>query len=582
MLVWKLRNTNAEDKAIFYADKGIELAKKIHFKKAEADITRFKGIMTWNFLHQNITYDLYKQALKLSKEIGDRDGEAYCYDRLGIAAFYNKKYNEAVQYFNMARNIFEELKNNEGLAYTYSHLNWVFSTKNEYNSALEAGRKSLLLRTILKNDEGISNSLADLGLTHANHNPDSAITYLEKAVTLDKAKQMELPLAEHSGLLADLYLQSGNFDKTLQHANESYLLACKNNSRRQIEKTTKIIATAYEQQKNYQKALEFFHIYHNTKNSLFNDEINKNIVKQEMQYKYEKEKEIAADKEKLTRVMLTGAIILLAVIVIIIYIGRRRKQKDNEVLRLKNKEISEQKEEILKQADQLQELNRMKNSLFSVISHDLRSPVGSTLFLLELLEEKTLSEKEFADSLPAITKQLRQTSALIDNLLLWAKTLMDGKPIFTGKFDLAEITKRNIELIAFSAKKKEIEIDNKIFDPVYVNADMPMIDVVFRNLLSNSVKFCRSGDTITISARELDTKIEVEVQDTGVGIPASKIFSLFASQSVTTRGTENEIGTGLGLILCKEFVEKNGGKIRVESNGAAGSSFYFTIPKMTA
>ncbi|MCW3108041.1 MAG: ATP-binding region ATPase domain protein [Segetibacter sp.] len=578
-LAWKLRNTSAEDKAIYYADQGIALARKINFKKAEADITRFKGMMTWNFLHQNITYDLYNAALSLSKEIGDKEGEAYSYDRLGIASFYNKKYSEAIQYFEKARKIFTELKNKEGLGYVYSHLNWVFTTKKEYYTALEAGRKSLNVRIDSKNDEGTSNSLADIGLTYSNLNQDSAIFYLEKAISLDKAKQMELLLAEHTGLLSDLYLQWGNYDKALEYANESYLLGCKNNSIRQMEKTSKVIASAYEKQNNYQKALEFLHIYYDAKDSLFNAEINKNIVQQEMQYKYDKEKEVAANKEKFTKVILISVILLLSIIAVIIQIGRRRKQKDNEVLKLKNNEISQQKEEILKQAEQLQELNKMKNSLFSVISHDLRSPIGSTLLLLELLEEKSLSEDEFLETLPRIIDQLKQTSGLLDNLLLWAKTLMDGKRVFAGKFDLAEITKKNIDLIEISAKKKSISIINKILNPVYVNADMAMIDVVFRNLLSNGVKFCRPGDAITISAKILDSVIEVKIQDTGVGISASKVSSLFVAQSVTTKGTENEVGTGLGLILCKEFVERNGGKIWVESDLGTGSAFYFTIPR---
>jgi two-component system sensor histidine kinase/response regulator len=440
----------------------------------------------------------------------------------------------------------------------------------------------LSLRIVSKNDEGIANSLADIALSYRSINVDSAIVYLEKAVAFDNAKQMELSLAEHSELLAELYLQARNYDKTLQFAGISYSLAEKNKSKRQLEKTAKVIATAYEAQKNYPKALHFFHIYYNTKDSLFNAEINKNIVQQEMQYQYEKEKQLAAEKERLTKVILTGVIILLVVIAVVIYLGRRRKQKDNEVLSLMNKEINEQKEEIIKQAGQLEELNKMKNGLFSVISHDLRSPVSSTLFLLELLEEKTLTEREFAESLPAIIKQLKQTSGLLDNLLSWAKTLMKGKNVLSGKFDLAEIAKRNIELIASSAKMKDIRVNNKIFDPVYINADMPTIDIVFRNLLSNSVKFCRPGDSISISAKELETKIEVKVQDTGIGIHSSKIWSLFATPTITTRGTDSEVGTGLGLILCKEFVERNGGRIWVESSESTGSSFYFTIPKLIA
>lgn len=386
-LCWKLRNTNAEDKAIYYADKGIELARKIKFKKAEADITRFKGIITWNFLHQNITYDLYNAALKLSKEIGDKEGEAYSYDRLGIAGFYNKRYKEAIQYFEKASAIFEEIKDNVGLSYVYSHFNWVYSTEKEYDKALETGRKALQLRTFLKNDEAVSNSLADLGLTYRDINADSALIYLTKSVELARARDLEIPLAEHSSLLADWYLQAKNYDKALQYANESYFLARKNNSKRQIAKTTKTISAIYEQQHNYSKALRFLHIYHNIRDSIFNEEINRRVVEQEMEYKYEKEKLTASEEERLTKVILTGVIILVVIVAVMIFIKYRIMQ-------------------ILK----VEKLRRK-------ISSDLHDDIGATLSSINIYSELAKNEKDNIDYIKTIQEHAQNTISNLDDLV---------------------------------------------------------------------------------------------------------------------------------------------------------------------
>lgn len=245
------------------------------------------------------------------------------------------------------------------------------------------------------------------------------------------------------------------------------------------------------------------------------------------------------------------------------------------------RDITEHKlaeEKLKKQAEQLRALNQLKDRLFSIIGHDLRSPLGSLKDVLQLADEEDLSEEEFKSFLPMLANNVGHTSELLENLLHWAKSQLQGETINPVHFDLKIVADHKQSLFEKKASDKGIHIQNKVQENTNIYADRHMMELVLRNLLANAVKFCNQGDTITITA-EIDEQLTtVCVCDTGVGIPEKNLSKLFASATFTTQGTDSEKGTGLGLLLCKDFVEKNHGKIWVESTFGKGSQFYFTVP----
>ncbi len=265
---------------------------------------------------------------------------------------------------------------------------------------------------------------------------------------------------------------------------------------------------------------------------------------------------------------------------------REIQQINEEILAQKddimamNDVLRRQQEEVKSQATKLQEANQIKNRLFSIISHDLRSPLNQLMATLQIFRSGDFSEKELQKILPELGNSVQSTLSLTDNLLFWAKSQMEGLQTMPEILSINSLIRDNVQLFDPIATRKEIKIKNQTNADTKVYADREMIKLVFRNLINNAVKFCEKGGKITISAKNHPDKNEVEIliKDTGVGIEKNKLDLLFSNQMQSSRGTSNEKGTGLGLILCKEFLEKNKGSIRVESTLAKGSSFYITLP----
>jgi len=249
---------------------------------------------------------------------------------------------------------------------------------------------------------------------------------------------------------------------------------------------------------------------------------------------------------------------------------------ERDITNRKNAEL-----EILKQKEQLQELNATKDKLFSIIAHDLRSPFNSILGFLELLIEN-VNEFETAETekyLGIINSSANNTLILLDNLLNWAKS-QTGQISFKPEILIfSSVILEIIKLKKSIAKAKNISLNYFSSDEIEVYADINMLKTVLRNLISNAIKFTKSGGNIRVFAVSKHDRVEISISDNGVGMneeTRNKLFRLETNE--TTKGTANEKGSGLGLILCKEFVEKHGGKIWLESELGKGSVFKFNLP----
>jgi len=263
----------------------------------------------------------------------------------------------------------------------------------------------------------------------------------------------------------------------------------------------------------------------------------------------------------------------------------RIKLEGRELLTATVKDITETKktEKALKESEKkLQELNASKDKFFSIISHDLRSPFNSIIGFSELLynETEAFSKAEIKDMIKSIYKTSQETFELLNNLLEWSTTQTGRirlEPATTGIYD---IVIGIIDLLNDNAKKKDIAISVDIPLQLKVFADLRMISTVIRNLLSNAIKFTHEKGSIKIEARDAGKSVEISVADTGVGINKKDIDKLFLiDKNFSTPGTDNEKGTGLGLILCKEFIAMHNGDIRVESEVGKGSRFIVRLPK---
>jgi PAS domain S-box-containing protein len=230
----------------------------------------------------------------------------------------------------------------------------------------------------------------------------------------------------------------------------------------------------------------------------------------------------------------------------------------------------------------LREINATKDKLFSIIAHDLKSPYNAQLGFLELLieDEESFSADQRKKFIHTVYHSTKQSFALLDNLLMWSRTQTGKIPFNPTELLVAQLFEDAIDQQRFAAEAKSINIDIKLCnDNLEVTADIEMINTVLRNLLSNAIKFTHENGKIILGGKVAGhNKILLYVTDNGVGIPGKDKELLFnAGNNYTTVGTNKEKGTGIGLLICKEFVERNGGKIWVESRPDEGSTFYFTL-----
>ncbi|MBK6607117.1 MAG: hybrid sensor histidine kinase/response regulator [Leptospiraceae bacterium] len=244
-------------------------------------------------------------------------------------------------------------------------------------------------------------------------------------------------------------------------------------------------------------------------------------------------------------------------------------------------EIKQSREKIRKSNEQLKELNATKDKFFSIIAHDLKNPFNTLLGFSKLLFENApnYTTDQIQQYAQIMNHTAKQSYALLENLMQWAKSQTEKIKIIPRNSSMNELLSITIPIINGSALKKNITIESNISTEDIVYADNSLTATILRNLLTNAIKFTHANGKITVSTQRKDIFLEVSITDTGVGIEPMNIDKLFRIDSkVTSHGTDNEEGTGLGLILCKEFVEKQGGTIWANSEVGKGSTFTFTLP----
>lgn len=232
-------------------------------------------------------------------------------------------------------------------------------------------------------------------------------------------------------------------------------------------------------------------------------------------------------------------------------------------------------------AEHLAELNTIKDKLFTIFTHDIRNPIATMVSLVELLDgDYLLDSDEFKDIIKTIKSQTSHTYSIIENLLDWLKSQREGLILHPVRLNIAQTVERIADYYQFSLKDKNMTLVNQVNAEAEILLDKDILELILRNIISNSIKFTGNGGLITVTSKEEEDNIVITVSDTGIGIPEENLKMLFtASQTRPTIGTAGEKGIGFGLLISKEFITRCGGSIRVESAEGVGSSFYLTFPR---
>jgi two-component system, sensor histidine kinase and response regulator len=247
---------------------------------------------------------------------------------------------------------------------------------------------------------------------------------------------------------------------------------------------------------------------------------------------------------------------------------------------LKQKEKIALDEQLQKnQTAKLTELNAFKNRLFSIIAHDLKSPIYALRNLFRNMQQYDLPAEDIKGMVPEIVNELTYTTSLMENLLQWARSQMQADAVKPQTIDISGLMSEVAKLLRLQAEAKQIRVSLDADSTVCAFADKDMINLVLRNLLSNAIKYTPERGSIELGANKAASGVEVFVKDSGMGISPDTLRKVNLNNYYTTKGTAGESGTGLGLMLCKEFLARNGGKLLIESEPEKGSIFSFTLPQ---
>lgn len=247
--------------------------------------------------------------------------------------------------------------------------------------------------------------------------------------------------------------------------------------------------------------------------------------------------------------------------------------------------ILQQKEEIVQkglllqqQTEELTRLNAFKSRLFSIIAHDLKSPIYALRNLFRNMQAYDLPAEEIKDMVPEVVNELTYTTSLMENLLQWARSQMQTEAVKPQMIDVSGLMTEVARLLRLQAEAKKIKVSLGVDKTLVAFADTDMVNLILRNLLSNAIKYTPEKGAIGVNARKAGGLVEISVKDTGMGIPAEALEKIQMNNFYTTKGTAGESGTGLGLMLCKEFITRNNGNLYIISTPGKGSTFTFTLP----
>lgn len=528
----------------------------------------------------------FTQSHRVAVAVRDTFRMLVAYHNVGRVFKELGQYERALDHLNLAKRMSEKHKDEEGIAYAYDEIGDVQLRKNEYDSAQLSLNKALEIIHKLKVNQlepKVHSKLATIYLRRGDF--AKAKAHYDSAYALHARANDRFGMAEVELGRGLVFTKEGDYEQALIKIENSLTVAKQLNARVLEIKCFNQLSILWEMKGDFKKSLAYYKQFKQLEDTLFSQEMQGKLLRDQLRFETEsRDSQIAtlsrqqADqkdeikKQEFVRNILVVVMALSVILLVTVYRSGRRRRQINMLL-------LQHQEEMETRSEELERLNQVKDKFFSIISHDLRSPINALSGLLDLLDKGAITESELPSHVRELKVRFNHTRTLLNNLLDWTLLQMDKLNVQAAKIDIGNIVEENIQLLA-AVNGKDIQLVNEVPKNTIGFADSNTINLVIRNLITNALKFTNDGGTVAIRSQDKGTQWMMSVTDNGVGMPSDIIKILFDKTApYTTRGTANEKGTGLGLILCKEFVEKNGGKIWVESEEGKGSTFYFTLPK---
>lgn len=583
----------------------------IHFRKQEYK----KSILT------------FKKALNKFTLSGDSVGINNVYLNRGIVYRNMDKHSLAIEDLFACMRYFEKQNNTRMLSLTYNSIGLIYKDLKKYDEALKYYYKVEKLAEKSNKSSSYHSNTNIANILSIQEKYKQALNYYKKNIEILEKKPNKYKLAQTYHNIGSSCIKLGQYAIAQEYLNQSLQLKESIGNNNLTITTLSSFSHLHYNKKNYKKALKYnkrslklaqitnnlelqkncylhqfkifshlnkvdssliyFRRYESLKDSIFNNETLKQIA--ETREKYEAEKKETQinllEKENQSRMMQRNSLVVLSVLLLIFvtFITRSfyKNKKNNRLLRIQKNRIEWHKTMLKDKNEALRTSNQTKNKLFQIISHDLRSPLASVSGISKLMRIFIKQEKYdlLEESSDDMEQCINSVLSLTDNLLAWSLNQSGKLPYNPIEIALRQLLMRSIETYSSAARQKQIHLNLVLEEDALVYADRQMLDTIIRNLINNSLKFTPTGGIIIIGSKLKDDHVELFVKDSGIGISDDQISHIFELNDGKSKlGTMGEKGNGLGLILCKQFVEQNNGKIWVESQPNVGTTFRFTIP----
>jgi signal transduction histidine kinase len=539
----------------------------------------------------------YLESLEFSEDVDHRQGISNAANSVGSVYLRMRDYEKAIEYYGIAEEMGRLVDDKRGIANALNNIGITYDDYlSEFDKALEYYKEALLLFREIGFKEGEYACLNNIGLIYTRFKDyDTALEYYESSLMLSKDANDLWHVGNTLNNMSLAYRERGDRPKAREYAVRALKIGEQIGAIDLLRDAYLTLSLVEDELGNDHAALQHFKEHVTAKDSIFNEERSRQIA--EMQTKYETEKKereieilrkegaiqaLELNKQRNIRNFLIVCSALVLVLGIVIYNRYVLKKRTNALLEQKNRELEAANLKLQRSEADLTELNATKDRFFSIIAHDLKNPMNTFLGFSELLSDSygELKEAQIREFIEIIHKSAKHLFSLLENLLQWSRSQTGRMVLKPQRVDVMNAVAEDLPLLAATAEKKCIQFTAEIERGTVVYADPRMVATVIRNLLSNAIKYTKSGGEVRMVSRETGEFVEISVIDSGIGISSSDQKKLFRIDvHHTTAGTADERGTGLGLILCKDFVEKSGGTIWVESEEGKGSTFAFTLPK---
>ncbi|MFW5657438.1 MAG: tetratricopeptide repeat-containing sensor histidine kinase [Bacteroidota bacterium] len=575
MLNSKAQQSTDTDSILFYSKKALTLAEKHGLSTARSLILMGNGYLESG--NHAKALECFTRAVNQYDEENNKAGLATAYSYIAYVFIGQQNHNNAITYLRRSVDILKKINDSARLANALHNLGHVYYKNSKYDSSLIYYSQAQDTYESLGYETGVAYCIGNKGVVYLQQDKlEKAQEFLLHAINILEQIGDDFAITDYRIAYAEVLQHQGKMIQAIEQAREGFQLASDNNLMDFKRDAAYRLKELYQLMNKSDSALYFQTMYYTYRDSVQNIQTVQQLA--DLRTKFEvSQKQAEVDtltkRKSIQLIIISALIIILFLAIWLIIIYNKNLKRAREFSRV----LNERKDELEEQRKALKELNYMKDKIFSIVSHDLRTPISSLGGISFMIKESMENDNKamLLEAVNFIDHTVVSLTGLLENLLNWAMFQQGRFTYSEQKIGTKTLINEVVDVFTTFIIAKNIQLKLDLQDDVCIKGDKNSLMTVFRNLLSNALKYTPKGGTISIvSSFTGDDSVEFIIRDTGVGIPPDRLPDLFKlKDNKSTLGTDNEKGLGLGLNLVHEFVTLNHGKISVESTPGKGTTF---------